>query len=163
MKRLADLGGLLSLKWTQRSPFELAFELREVDEVLATLTFRDLSFASAEAAEGTWTFDCAFVPARVTVRAPDHSEIARYRGGTLMLADGRAWRSKADFFTHDFEFRNEKDEPLVKYQQVEGLFRASSYMVITPEGASLAELPWLVTLGWCFVAGSAAEPSADSG
>lgn len=163
MKRLADLGGLLSLKWTQRSPFDLAFELREVDEIVATLTFRGLSFATAETAEGTWTFECAFLPANVTVRAADQAEIARYRNGTLTLADGRAWRARADFFTHDFEFRNERDEPLVKYQQVENLFRVSSYMAITPEGAALPELPWLAVLGWCIVAGSAAEASAHSG
>ena len=163
MKRLADLGGLLSLKWTQRSLFHLAFELREVDEIVATLTFRDLSFATAETAEGTWTFECAFLPAKVTVHAADHAEIASYRGETLTLADGRVWLARSDFFTHDFELLNEKDEPLVKYQQVEYLFRLSSYMVITPEGAALAELPWLAMLGWCIVAGSAAEASANSG
>ena len=163
MKRLADLGGLLSLKWTQRTPFELAFELREVDEIVATLIFRDLSFATAETAEGTWIFECAFLPAEVTVRAADRAEIARYHGALLTLPDGRAWRARSDFFTRDFEFRNEKDEPLVKYQQVESLFRLSSYMAITPEGAALPELPWLAVLGWCIVAGSAAEASAHSG
>ena len=163
MRRLADLGGLYSLKWVQPSPLRLAFELREVDEILATLVFRDLSFATAETEEGAWSFDCAFLPARMTVRAPGQTEVARYRGAVLTLADGRAWRSKSDFITHDFEFRNEKDEPLVKYQQVEGLFPTSSYMVITPEGAVLAELPWLAMLGWCIVAGSLAAASADSG
>ena len=160
MRRLADLDGLYSLKWTQPSPLRLAFELREVDEILATLAFRDLAFAIAETAEGAWSFDCAFLPARVTVRDGGHAEIARYGGGTVTLPDGRAWRSKSDFITHDFEFRNEKDEPLVKYQQVEVLFRTSSYMAITPEGAALAELPWLAMLGWCIVAGSLAAASS---
>ena len=141
MKRLADLSGLYSLKWKQQMLFALAFELREVDEVVATLHFRGLSFAKAETAEGTWTFECCFWPMKVTVRDADHTEIATYRGKTLTLADGRVWRSKSDFVTHDFEFRNEKDEPLVKYQEVGYLFRKSSYMVITPEGAELPELP----------------------
>jgi hypothetical protein len=70
MKRLAELMGR-ELKWTQPGAFKMNYELLAGDELAATLRFRSSfgSLATAESADGCWTFKRAgFFQTRVTIR-----------------------------------------------------------------------------------------------
>ncbi len=154
MKRLTDLVGR-EMKWTQPSMMKRAFELRDGEDVVAKLTFLRSSLASAETADGTWTFKrVGFWVTRATVRDASEQEIASFRnntwssGGTLVFPDGREFRANTNLWNSKYEFRDAHDEPLVKYRKVTGLAHFSSWMEITAAGAALAELPWLATLGW---------------
>jgi len=177
MKRLADIVGR-EMKWTQPSMMKRAFELRDGEDVVAKLTFLRSSLASAETADGTWTFKrVGFWVTRATVRDAAEQEIASFKnhtwtsGGTLTLADGRPFRANTNMWNSKYEFRAANDESLVRYRKITGLAHFSSWMEITAAGAALAELPWIATLGWYLavkmrddaIAGSAAAGAAAAG
>lgn len=157
MKRIQDLAGR-ELKWTQPRAMKREFDLVDEDEVVARLNFRSGfgSFATAQAAQGIWTFKrVGFWKPRVTVRADgSETEIAVFEnntwsaGGTLHLADSRAYRASTNFWMTSFEFQGIDDQPLVRFRKVGGMFHLSCKVEIEPAGARLEELPWLVALGW---------------
>jgi hypothetical protein len=136
----------------------MEYELQDGGEVVATLRFRSSfgSFATAESADGCWTFKrVGFWKTRVTVRASgSESDIASFRnntwkhGGTLELPDGRAYPANTNFWMTEYEFTTQSGEPLLKYSRVRGVLRLSSTVEIQPAAASLTELPWLLMLGW---------------
>jgi len=146
------------LKWTQPSGMRREFELRDGDELVATLRFRSAfgSFATAETAEGSWTFKrVGFWSTRVTIcPAGSEQEIAAFRnstwhgGGTLELADGRRYRASTNFWQSRYEFQDPAEKPLVRFQRIGGLFHLSAQVEIAQAAAELPELPWLVALGW---------------
>jgi len=157
MKRMQELAGR-ELEWVQPKATKRGFELRDGEEVVATLTFRSAfgSLATAAAAEGSWTFKrVGFWRARVTVRAAgSEAEIAEFTnntwtaGGTLRLADGRTFRASTNFWMTSFEFQTESENPLVRFRKVGGMFHLSCKVGIDSAAARLAELPWIVALGW---------------
>lgn len=159
MKRMIELVGM-EMKWEQPSAMKMEYTLYpgESGDGIATLKFRSSfgSLATAECADGCWTFKrVGFFQTRVTVRScGSDAEIASFRnntwtsGGVLELPDGRNYRASTNFWKTKIEFLSTSEEPLVEYRKIGGFFHYSSYMVIHPAAASIAELPWMAILGW---------------
>lgn len=148
------------LEWRQPRALEMAYELHDRDELAATLRFRSAcgTLATVESAEGSWTFKrIGFWKTKVTVRpSGSEREIAVFRnrtwsqGGTLELADGRHYPADTDLWASRYEFTTESGLPLVRFHN-RGLLSPSARVEILPAAAALAELPWLVALGWYLV------------
>lgn len=157
MKRIRDLVGR-ELKWIQPHATRRAFELRDGEEMVATLGFRSAfgSFATAQTADGSWTFKrVGFWQTRVTIcPAGSENEIAAFKnntwsaGGTLELADGRSYRANTNFWMTRYAFEDKAGEPLIQFTKIGGTFHRSSLAVVSPAAANLAETPWMVALGW---------------
>ncbi len=91
------------LKWTQPRAGQREFVLKDADDTVAALRFRSAfgSFATVEAADGSWTMKrVGFWQTRVTIcPAGSETEIACFRnntwsaGGTLEFPDGRRLRA----------------------------------------------------------------------
>jgi|SRR5580765_2811517 len=175
MLKLRELVGS-KMQWVQPHALRREFELRTGEDALATLAFRSTfgSLASATTDEGQWTFKrVGFWRSHVSVReAGRDTDLAVFRnatwsaGGTLELADGRAFRANSNFWMTSFQFTNASDQPLVRFTKVGGMFHLSCDVQVEPEGAKLPELPWLLALGLYLIvklrddAGGAAAGSA---
>jgi len=153
MKRVADLAGR-ELRWVKSK----GYELRDGDDVVATLRFRSTwgSLATAESADGCWTFKrVGFLQTRVTIRkCESDEETAVFKhnswtgGGTLEFPDGRRFTADTNCWQTKFAFSTETGEPLVRFTKIFGLLKLSSNVDILPAGATVAGAPWLVMLGW---------------
>lgn len=156
MKHIAQLVGS-SLEWVQPRALKMEYELRSGEEVVATLRFRSSfgSFATAESADGCWTFKrVGFWQTRATVRpCGSDTEIASFRqgtwasGGTLELPDDRKLQVSTNFWQTRYQVQAEGGEPLVTYR-THGVVRWGAHMEIAPSAAGLPELPWIAMLGW---------------
>jgi hypothetical protein len=157
MMKMTELIGR-ELKWVQPNALKMEYELHAGDRTAATLRFRSSlgSFATAKSADGTWTFKrIGFWRTRVTVRAEGaESDLGVFKnntwhgGGTLELPDGRTFPANTNFWATSYEFTSEKGEALIVYRKIGGLLHLSSAVEITAQAKSLAELPWMVMLGW---------------
>ncbi len=157
MLHLAELNGS-DLKWVQPRALKMEYELRAGDILAATLSFRSSfgSFATAASADGSWTFKrVGFWQTRVTVRASGtETDLAVFRnntwsgGGTLELPDGRNYPANTNFWATQYEFRTEKGEALISYKKIGGMLHMSSAVEIHTPAKDLAEMPWMVVLGW---------------
>jgi hypothetical protein len=146
------------LKWVQPSALKQEFELQTDGEVAATLRLKSSfgSFATAESADGCWTFKrVGFWQTRATVRACDsETDIATFKnntwkgGGTLELADGRKYLANTNFWQTQYEFKTETGERLFGYTNIGGVMHLSARVQIEPQAVNLPELPWLVMFGW---------------
>jgi hypothetical protein len=146
------------LKWVQPNTFKMEYELQDGEILAATLRFRSSfgSFATAESADGIWTFKrVGFWQTSATVRASGSElELARFKnntwsgGGTLELADGRKYLANTNFWATQYEFKTETGESLISYQKIGGLLHMSSNLIIKNSAIKIAELPWMVMLGW---------------
>jgi hypothetical protein len=159
MKRLSELV-IREVKWTQPSAFKMSFELHAGDELAATLRFRSSfgSLAAGESADGCWTFKRAgFFQTRVTIRVcGEETDIAVFRnntwsgGGTLELPDGRKVLATTNLWQSNLDFKTESDETLLRFNRA-GLLHLSASVEIQQEAIGLAELPWMVMLGWYLI------------
>jgi hypothetical protein len=157
MKPMKQLVGR-ELKWIQPRATARDFELKDGEETVAMLEFRSMfgSLATATTGDGRWSFKrVGFWIPHVTIRPGDQdTEIARFRnrtwsaGGTLELSDSQVLRANTNFWNTAFDFLDAQDQPLVRYRKVAGMFHLSSLVEITPAGAQLGVLPWLVPFGW---------------
>lgn len=157
MRRIAELSGL-ELKWEQPNSFKMEYALFAGDEVAAALNFRSSfgSFATAESADGCWTFKrVGFFQTHVSIRTCySETDIASYRnntwrnGGTLELPDGRCYRASTNFWMTQFDFCDETEDVLFSYHKIGGFIHRSSYVNIFPNALVVPELPWMVLLGW---------------
>jgi hypothetical protein len=157
MKHLSEVGDR-DLKWLQPQALKQEYELRAGDEVVATLRFKTAfgSLATAESAEGCWTFKrLGFWHPRVTVRAcGDETDLAVFKsrtwnnGGTLELPDGRRYLADLNFWATRYQFTTETDEVLLRYTSIGGFAHFSAKVDVMPDFARQAELPWLIMLGW---------------
>jgi hypothetical protein len=156
MKKIAELIGR-ELEWVQPSAWKMEYELRAGDELIATLRFRSSfgSFATAESADGCWTFKrVGFWQTRVTIRGcGSEMDIAMFMnntwsgGGALELPDGRKVLATTNLWQTNFEFRTEAGEALVRLK-TGGLVHLSAAVEIQPSAAGMPELPWVVMFGW---------------
>lgn len=161
MMRMAEVV-TRSLQWTQPSALRMNYELRvgEGEEVASTLRFRSSfgSFATGESQDGCWTFKrVGFWKPRVTVRTCGSEEdIASFAnqtwsgGGTLTLADGREFRVSNNFWQTKLEIQDRSEEMLIRFHNG-GVIHLSAKVEVAPEGARLAELPWMLMLGWYLI------------
>jgi hypothetical protein len=157
-----------ALVWVQPKTFVRWFELRAPDdEPAATLRFETAlgTLATAESAEGRWTFKrVGFLNVRVTVReVGSETNLAVYEpklwgDGVLRFPDGRTYEWKAMNFWGTqwcfadaqgqvvFAFKPERDRP-----KLSELFKTQADVEVGPAGQGLAELALLVLLGWYLV------------
>jgi len=159
MKRLADLLDR-ELKWTQPSAFKMDYELHAGDELAGTVRLRSLfgSLATGESADGCWTFKrVGFLQTRVTIRVcGEETDIAVFRnntwsgGGELELPNGRKVLVTTNLWQTNLEFKTESEETLLRFKSA-GLIHLSAMVEIRREAIGLAELPWLVMLGWYLI------------
>ncbi len=157
MLKITELIGQ-ELRWTQPHALKMDYEMRAGEEIAATLRFRSSfgSFATAASADGTWTFKrVGFWQTRVTVRAAGaEADQAVFKnntwngGGTLELPGGRKYPANSNFWATRYEFRRETGEPLISYTNIRGVMRISSQVEIHGPAQEIAEMPWLVSLGW---------------
>lgn len=156
MRHIAQMVGS-DLEWVQPRALRMEYELRAGEEVVATLRFRSSlgSFATAESADGCWTFKrVGFWQTRATVRSCEsEAEIATFRqgtwtsGGTLELPDGRKYLASTNCWQTRYHIQTESGEPLIHFT-MRGMIRLASHMEIEPVAAELPELPWMAMLGW---------------
>jgi len=145
------------LKWQQPKAWKMQYELRADDELIATLRFRSSfgSFATAESADGCWTFKrVGFWQTKATIRACGSDiDIAVFRnntwsgGGTLELSEGRKFLATTNVWQTNFEFQSETGQILVRFKPG-GFVHLSATVEIQPDAADVPELPWIVMLGW---------------
>lgn len=159
MKKLAELTNR-EMKWTQPGAFTMNFELQAGDELAATLQFRSAfgSFATGEGADGCWTFKrTGFFQPRVTIRVcGEETDIAVFKnntwngGGTVVLPDGREVLVTTNLWQSKLEFKTESAETLIQFISA-GLIHLSAEVGISQAATGLAELPWMVMLGWYLI------------
>ena len=170
MRKIAALTSQ-ELKWEQPSALRMEYELRAGDELAATLRFRSSfgSFATAESADGCWTFKrVGFWQTKATVRPCDAGDnIATFNnntwssGGTLELSDGRTFQAATNFWQTKFGFTNESGEVLIEFK-TGGLLHLSATVAIGPSAAKMPELPWMVMLGFYLVVMMRSDAAAMS-
>jgi len=174
MDKIASFIGL-PLQWSRPSLLKPQYELKSGEDLVATLRFRSIwgTFATAQSEEGCWTFKrVGFWQTRATIRPCDsEEEIAMFRnntwsgGGTLLFPDGRQYLASTNFWQTQCEFKTEGGESLIHYRN-RGVFRSSAEVTILPKAQDLAELPWMVMLGWYLIlmmqSDSAASAAATS-
>ena len=146
MKRIRDLVGR-ELKWTQPRALKRDFELKDGDEVVATLRFRSLfgTLATADTADGNWDLQASglLVDSRDGLHRRTESEIATFRnntwsaGGTLELADGRKFPANTNFWMSTYEFKDEAGGSIVRYHKIGGPLHLSSKVQVQPAAARL--------------------------
>jgi hypothetical protein len=157
MMKMTELIGR-ELQWTQPHALKMEFELRAGDMIAASLRFRSSfgSLATAESGDGSWTFKrVGFWHTRATVRASGaETDLAVFKnntwseGGTLELPDGCKYPANTNFWATQYEFRTERGEPLISYKKIGGILHLSSRVEIHPLSKEVAQLPWMVSLGW---------------
>jgi hypothetical protein len=159
MKRLADLINR-ELKWTQPGALKMHYELHAGDELAATLRFRSAfgTLATGESADGCWTFKRAgFFQTRATIRVcGEETNVAVFKnntwsgGGTLELPGGRQVFATTNLWQTNLEFNTESGEALLRFKSA-GLIHLSAQVEIQQAAIELAELPWMVMLGWYLI------------
>ena len=171
MTKIAEVIGR-ELKWAQPSAWKMEYELRADDELIATLRFRSSfgSFATAESADGCWTFKrVGFWHTRVTIRGCGSDvDIAAFKnntwsgGGTLEFSDGRKMLATTNLWQTNFEFKTEAGETLVRFN-IGGLVHLSATVEIDPGASGLPELPLIVMLGWYLAVMMYMDSAASAG
>ncbi len=157
MKKIADLVER-ELKWIQPHATKMEFELKDGEETAATLRFRSLfgSFATAESADGAWTFKrIGFFQTKATVRAlGSETDLGVFKnntwkdGGTLELPDGRRYPADTNLWATKCSFKTEAGAPLIGFQKIGGVLHMSSFVQIHEAARGIPELPWMTLLGW---------------
>ena len=158
MRRIAELAGR-ELKWSQPSALRKEYELRAGDELAAVLRFPSSfsSQATAESADGCWTFErVGFWRNKTVVRAcGKQTPLAVFKnsrwgsGGTLELPGGRRYPASANFWHTELEIRNEAGESLLSLWSG-GVVHLSATVAVHAGAARLPEVPWLVMLS-CYL------------
>ncbi|HPT15259.1 MAG TPA: hypothetical protein PK796_10745 [Bacteroidales bacterium] len=156
MKTISDLRGK-ELQWVQPRLTDPNFELRNGEQLIASLRFKNAfgSFAEGMIDGNTWTFKRqGFLNTHVTIREPGKEEnIAVFRnntwseGGTLEFPDGLKFTANSNFWREQFEFTDSTGKTLLKLSQVSGI-KLHARMEILSLRAELDAHPWIILLGW---------------
>jgi hypothetical protein len=156
MKHIADVTSA-ELRWQQPNALRQQYELRADDTIVATLAFRSAwgSFATAESADGCWTFKrVGFWKTRTTVRRCDsETDLATFQhntwsgGGTLTLSDGRAFHLTTNTWQTKLDVLDSQQISLLHYAST-GLFKLGASLIVEPQARAIADLPWLALFGW---------------
>lgn len=156
MKQMRNLSGR-ELRWVQPRAFRCSYELRDGEEVVATLQSAQNSSSAVvfESADGRWTFRRAgfWVPQTIVFDSSERA-IARfhpnfwYPGGTLDIEGAGTLKAKSNFSMSRLDFRDGDVEPVIRCERFRGIFHRGSITRIAPPAAGRGELPWLVGLAW---------------
>ena len=170
MKQIQDLSGR-ELRWVQPRAFQCSYELRDGDQVVATLQSPQFSSAAVfESGGGRWTFRRAgfWVP-RTLVFDASERPIATYHpsfwlpGGSLEIEGVGTLRAKSNFSLSRFDFRGNGEEPLVRCGRFRGIFHRGSTTWIAPGATGRGELAWLAGLAWYLALKMQDEAGASAG
>jgi hypothetical protein len=159
VKKITEvIGG--ELEWVQPRALKMEYELHADHELIATLRFRSSfgSLATAESADGCWTFKrVGFWQVKATIRScGSETDIATFKnntwtgGGTLELSDGRKFLATTNVWQTNFELKTEAGETLVRFKRG-GLVHLSAKVEIQPGAAGVPDLPWVMTFGWYLI------------
>ncbi|MBV9848534.1 MAG: hypothetical protein JO250_02485 [Armatimonadetes bacterium] len=162
-----------TLTWVKPSPLHGRYELREGEDVRATLQRRSAfgTLADAEAAEGRWTFKrVGFLPPRVTVRdAGANTEAAVFQvhwdgSGELTLNDGRRFMWQAANFWHSqWTWTDAEGTPLLHFRPVHLSWHEQAQVEVSPAALVLPECSLLALLGWYLTLLRAADANNSAG
>jgi len=146
------------LRWTRPSMLARQYDLTAGPDVVGLLRWESMfgSLATAEAAEGTWTFKRAgFLSPRLTVRRPgDEIDLAVLRvgfkgDGILHGPERRNYQwQRINFWRSEWAFASETGRMLVSFDPDFSLLKHAATVKIEPEALTLEDLSLLVTLGW---------------
>ncbi len=162
MTKLSELEGAQA-EWIQPKTFERLYELRWGEETLAWLTFRSSTgtLATAESAEGSWTFKrVGFLNPRITVRAAGSEEdLAVYQpkfwgDGVLSFKSGLhfAWKP-TNFWSTAWAFVDAEEnvviafQPGVEKEKLRDILKTQFRLTLHHIGAIRETAPLLATLG----------------
>lgn len=136
----------------------MGYELHNGELLVAKLRFRSGagSFATAESADGSWTFKrVGFLQTKVTIReSGSQTDLAVFHnntwdhGGTLELRDGRKYLANVNFWATQYSFKTETGEEIISYRKMKGVLRMSAQVEMAAQARGIAETPWIVLLGW---------------
>ncbi|HNT54679.1 MAG TPA: hypothetical protein PKG95_08200 [Anaerolineaceae bacterium] len=156
MLKLSQLVGV-PLKWTQPSMMRMEYVLLTGETVAATLVFRSAwgTFATAESADGCWTFKrIGFWQNRASIRRCDSEmDLAIFTnntwssGGTLEFIGGRSYKISNNCWMTRYEIRDAVDEPVIQFNYG-GFLHTSAEVEILPQAALLSELPPMLIFGF---------------
>lgn len=148
------------LQWVQPQTLKMHYELRSNEELVAKLAFRSVmgSFATAESADGCWTFKrVGFFQTRATIRVcGSDAEIATFKnntwsgGGALTLADGREFLVTTNVWQTKLEIQIASGEALI-HLHTSGIWQNSATVTITQTGRQMPATPWMVMFAWYVV------------
>jgi hypothetical protein len=157
MMKIADLIGQ-ELKWVQPNALKMEYELRLGDMVAGALRFRSQfgTFATATCDDGRWTFKrVGFWQTKATIRTSgSETDVAVFKnntwggGGTLELPDGRKYLANTNSWASQYEIKTEAGQELISFRKIGGMLHISSKVEIHALAKDIAELPWMVLLGW---------------
>lgn len=155
--RIRDFAAL-PMRWEQPRSLRMEYELQAGGQRVATLQFRSSfgTFATLQDGEGSWTFKrVGFWRTHVSVRnLANDEELAAFhphtwkQGGTLSLPDGRTYLANTNFWSTQYHFCTPQEEPLIRFTKFRGILHHSADVTVLPAAAHLAELPWIIGLGW---------------
>ena len=150
------------LRWAKQNFFSSRYELCSDGRCVATMHMRGLfrPTATGVGPDGSWMFEpVGSAPGKIVVRPRDsYREEATFdlsfsdHGGILRLASGGALVLSSDFWKGRAEFQTLNGEAVVRYR-ICGVIRQSAKVEVLDQGKTMAELPWLLMLGWCLVVG----------
>lgn len=130
--------------------------MRADGELIGVLRFQSFgSLATAESADGRWTFErVGFWQNKTVVRSiGSKTNLGLFKenrwvdGGVLELPGGRRYTATTNSLGTNYEIRDEAGVPLMRLCR-SGIVRPSVRVSIHSEAAKLQELPWLVMLGY---------------
>ncbi len=157
MKRFADITSS-ELVWNQPKHFRMEYELKDGDEVVATLAWEKPtgSLAHATTADGEWTFKRGgFLRPHVNVRIHGNSddmaemEINLSGAGTLRFTEGAIYRwLSTSFWTGAWEFVTDDKTPLIRFRSPQMFGQAKGTMVLEEDASENTRTPLLACLGW---------------
>jgi hypothetical protein len=151
------------MEWVQPKALNRTFELRAGGDHLATLAFRSSfgSLASADTADGSWTFKrVGFFNPRITVRAAmSETDLAVYQpkfwgDGVLAFRDGPSFSWKpANFWATEWVFKDEADNSILVFKsgiekgKLSDMFKTQATVEVQPVLTPRQWLPLLAALG----------------
>jgi hypothetical protein len=169
MKTIRE-AGVQPLRWTRPSMLTRQYELVSGTEVIGGLRWESMfgSLATAETADGTWTFKRAgFMTPRVTVRAPGSAaDLAVLRvglkgDGLLHGPERRNYQwQRTNFWRSEWAFATETGRLLVGFDPDFSLLKHAATVKIEQEALPIPDLALLVTLGWYLMLLLSEEASA---
>jgi|AGTN01.2.fsa_nt_gi hypothetical protein len=150
-----------SLKWVQPDANKRSFELQSGNgDLIATLAWEKPfgTLATAQAAEGTWSFKrVGFFNNRVTIRTPgSESDLAVFRPGWgyegTLESPGRTYRWKnIKFFGGKWGFLGPDGAEYVSFEYTGGmdsLLKIQGSVSLLPGAPVGRDMPLLLALGW---------------
>lgn len=155
MKKIVECAGR-PLRWQQAKLTARSYLLLDAGETVATLRVGHGtgSPARAESAAGTWHFErFGALKPKVRIQDADGAAAGTFEpntwqgGGTLVLPDTRRLLVSTNLWQTRHAIAAENGDELIRFSRVIAL-KESSDVEILPTAAALAELPWLVALGW---------------